>query len=342
MDKSSYLSRRLETIEVRPRTVAELLEAMGRTGFQGKSLAQAFDVLQRMLREADNTIFLGYAGSLSTTGQWRIVKWLIERRYIDVLVSTGANVSEDLLEGLGYSYYQGSHAVDDADLLANQIDRYYDVYADELEYRRMERFIAEFMAELDPVRIHSSADFLHLFGKYQDERGIDSITAAAYRAGVPIFSPGLADSAYGIAAYLLYKDQGRHVIVDQFRDFEQLGEIGARAGSTSVIYVGGGVPKDTIQLVSIMTLFSRGEDGAHPHKYAVQITTDSPQWGGLSGCTFEEAVSWGKIDPSAGWRAVCYCDATIALPLLAHGLLERCTEDRSGVDLSWLVPPGPS
>src|SRR5947209_2987425 len=116
MKKADYLARKLETIEVRRRTLAELLGAMGQTGFQGKSLAAAFDVLTRMVREPHNTIFLGYAGSMSTTGQWKIVKWLLENRYVDVLVSTGANVSEDLFEGLGHSYFQGTPIADDAEL----------------------------------------------------------------------------------------------------------------------------------------------------------------------------------------------------------------------------------
>src|SRR5207253_1269309 len=116
---------------------------------------------------------------------------------------------EDILEAMGYAYYQGSPQVDDADLLAQQIDRYYDVYADELEYRQMERLLADFMATLDPQPAYSSAEFLHHFGRYQAERGIDSLTAAAYRAGVPVFSPGLADSGFGVAAYLLHQETGR-------------------------------------------------------------------------------------------------------------------------------------
>jgi deoxyhypusine synthase len=95
------------------------------------------------------------------------------------------------------------------------------------------------------------------------------------------------------------------------------------------------VPKDTIQLVTVMVSRAQGGEDAAPHKYAVQITTDSPQWGGLSGCTFEEAISWGKIDEAAV-RAVCYCDATIALPILAHALLERGVRRTNPPDLSWL------
>jgi deoxyhypusine synthase len=195
------------------------------------------------------------------------------------------------------------------------------------------------MAGLDTSKRYSSAEFLRLFGQYQHERGIDSITAAAYRAGVPVFSPALADSGYGVAAYLLEKERGLRVTLDQFKDFGQLGEIGTRSLNTSVIYVGGGVPKDTIQLITVMVDLARGGEQTYPHRYAVQITTDSPQWGGLSGCTFEEAISWGKIDPRGDY-AVCYCDATIALPILTHALLEvreaAGAGPREGMDFGWL------
>ncbi len=337
--RQRYLSTPTETIEVRERTISELLEAMGRTGFQGRSLARCLDVLVDMVTEPSNTIFLGYAGSLSTTGQWKIVRWLVENRFVDVLVSTGANVSEDVFEGLGFSYYRGSATVDDAELLAHQIDRYYDVYADELEYRRLERFILAFMRTLEPGRPYSSPEFLSRFGAYQSERGIDSITAAAQRAGVPVFSPGLADSGYGVAAFQLAEEGGARIVLDQLEDFRLLGRLGKEATTTSVVYVGGGVPKDTIQLVTVMTDLARGGDVAYPHKYAVQITTDSPQWGGLSGCTFEEAISWGKVDADEARRAVCYCDATIALPILAHALLEKGVERVDPPSFDWLVDP---
>src|SRR5919206_4023964 len=130
--KSDYLSQPAESIDVRERSISELLDAMGRTGFQGRQLARAVDVIARMVEDEDNVIFFGYAGSMSTTGQSRIVRWLIENRFVDVVVSTGANVSEDVFEGLGFRYYQGEALVDDGELLRHQIDRFYDVYADEL------------------------------------------------------------------------------------------------------------------------------------------------------------------------------------------------------------------
>src|SRR5579862_8447537 len=237
-EREQHLSRPAESIAVEPRTIDGLLEAMGRTGFQGRSLATALEVLVRMIQEEDNTIFLGYAGSMSTTGQSRIIRWLIQNRYVDVLVGTGANLSEDVFEGLGFRFYQGTHLADDAELLEHQIDRFYDIYADELEYRRLEEFIGEFIGSLDAGSMHSSADFLRRFGEFQIERGIESITASAARAGVPVFSPGLADSGYGVAATLYAREHGHSVVLDQFADFRQLSEIGERAGKTSVIYVG--------------------------------------------------------------------------------------------------------
>jgi len=335
-ERRAGLTRPLETIEVRPRSVSELLEAMGRTGFQGRSLAACLEVLLKMIREPGNTIFLGYAGSLSTTGQWKLIAWLVENRFVDVLVSTGANVTEDVFEGLGFSYFQGNHRADDSELLEQRIDRYYDVFADELDYREMEGFLGDFLATLEPRRPLSSAELLHRFGAHQHERGVQSVTAAAFRAGVPVFSPGLADSGFGVAAFLANRQRGVEVNLDGMRDFVQLGEIGERAGATSVVYLGGGVPKDTIQLVTVMADLAGGGDDPQPHRYAIQVTTDSPQWGGLSGCTFDEAVSWGKIDPR-GDHVTCYCDATIALPLLVHALAEKEPRRPDPPSFSWLL-----
>jgi len=334
--KKEYLKEKLKAIDpAEKKSVSDLMSAMANTGFQGKQLGHAADVFEKMIKDPDTTILLGYAASMSTTGQWKIIKWLIENHYIDGLVSTGANISEDILDAMGYGYYKGEAVADDAELLYCQIDRFYDVYADELEYRKMEGTLLEFMKTLDTKTPYSSAEYLHLFGKYLNGKKIDSIAAAAYREKIPIFSPAMADSGYGVAAAELYNITGEVPIVSQFKDFVQLGKIGEQAKTTSVVYIGGGVPKDTIQLVAVIVDLSRGGDIVYPHKYAIQITTDSPQWGSLSGCSFEEAISWGKIDKNAK-RAFCHCDATIALPMIAQTLSERLKEKRAGRDLSFV------
>jgi len=335
MRKTPYFKEKLETIEVGEKSISQLLAEMAKTGFQGRKLGEAVEVWADMIKEKDLMILMGYAGSMSTTGMWKIICWLIENRYIDVLVSTGANISEDLFEAMGGTYWQGSHLVDDADLLRHKIDRFYDVYADELEYRKMENLIAEFMMGLDQNHDYSSREFLYQFGKWLSERDIKCIVSTAYENKVPIFCPAIVDSGYGIAV-LTAAGKGKNIKIDQMEDFREFVELGEKHRKTGVVYVGGGVPKDFIQLLAVALDLKRGGEVPYPHDYAIQITTDASQWGGLSGCTFQEAISWGKIS-ATGKNAVCYCDATIALPLIVHALNERVKFKRKCPDFSWLL-----
>lgn len=320
-----YFREKVRTIEVGPKSISQLLKEMSNTGFQGRKLGEVVDVWEEMLRQPDLTIIMGLTGSMSTTGMWKIICWLIEKRFIDVLVPTGANISEDIYEALGGTYWKGTWLVDDADLLRHRIDRFYDVFADEYEYRQMEEKIAEFMMELDDSKVYSSREFLWLFGRWLSKRGIKCIVSTAYEHGVPIYCPALVDSGYGIAC-IHAMQAGKNIRLDQAEDFREFSKLCANR-KTGVIYIGGGVPKDFVQLMAVSREFLSGKEEPLPHEYAIQITTDSPQWGGLSGCTLEEAVSWGKTSPH-GKKVTCYCDATIALPLVAHALYERVTFKR--------------
>lgn len=347
--KNTYFKRKVEAIEVKEKSVSQLLAEMSRTAYQGRKLGEAVEVWEAMLKAKDLTIIMGFSGSMSTAGQWKIINWLIENRFIDVLVSTGANVSEDIVDAMGLGYWQGSHIVDDEALLKADVNRYYDVYGKEADYRKMEELMTEFLLTLRTDFRYSSMELLYLFGMWLNKKGIRSIAAVAAENNVPIFCPAIVDSAYG-EAFLMAKNQGHNIVVDQVKEFDQFVSIGEKTKDIGVIYIGGGVPKDFTQLIAISVspkTMDRGVPGRegfqrksvkeyyYPHKYAIQITTDSPQWGGLSGCTLEEAVSWGKIH-SEGKRAVCYCDATIALPIITHALNERVKAKRKAPDLSWL------
>jgi len=332
--KREVLSNPVRTIEVGKKSVSRLLDEMAQTGFQGKKLGEVAKIWTEMTSRKGLTIFMGLAGSLSTTGQWKIVRWLIEKRYVDVLVSTGANISEDLLEAIGYGYYQGTWLANDEELLRLKIDRFYDVYADEYQYRKLEDLILKFASGLDDKLVYSTREFLWLFGEYQSKKGIRSITAAAYERKVPVYSPGLIDSGYGVALSLL-KRKGKLIRLDQTKDMEELAKIAEKTRRTGVVYLGGGVPKDTIQLATVIKSLVKGGEEETPHDYAIQITADSPQWGGLSGCTLEEAVSWGKIAPDAR-KATLYCDVTLALPIIVHAINERVQRRVDPPDLGWV------
>jgi len=337
LDRSSFFKDLVRVVD--PDEIGgfrSLLEIMSETAYQGRKLGEVFKVVERMLRDPEVTIYMGLAGSMATAGMWGIVAWMVEKRYIDVLVSTGANVSEDIYAGMGFPYGRGSPCVDDSLLLRYRIDRFYDVYADEYLYREMEGLIRDFIRDLPKDYIYSSAEFLYLLGARLSKLGIRSIATSAYRHRVPIFVPAIVDSGYGIASLMAMRKYGSRVVIDQFKDFEQMVEIALRSKETGVIYIGGGVPTDTTQLVAVArTLIEeeKGSEASRPHKYAVKITTDLPQWGGLSGATLEEAVSWGKVEPSNS--AMVNVDATIALPLIAAAIREAGIF-RKGVDLSWV------
>lgn len=356
--RSKYLVKKVSAIEVKKKSLSQLLSEMTSTGFQGRKLGEVVDVWEKMIKDKTLTIVLGYAGSLSTTGQWKLINWLIENRFIDVLVATGANLSEDIVEAMGNTYWKGSHTADDEKLLTEDVNRYYDVYGSEIDYMEMTELIGKFIVEnLKPNYPYSSRQLLYLFGTWLWKKGIKSIVATAAHYKVPVFCPAIVDSPYGDAG-LIAKSKEFNLILDNMKDYIEFMSLGARIKNTGVVYIGGGVPKDFIQLLAVTSnlLYPEREipgrpakifrakrgnkkeliESYYPHKYAIQITCDAPQWGGLSGCTFEEATSWGKEQIGAP-KVQCYCDATIALPLVTHALNERIPhKKRKAPDYSWL------
>lgn len=348
-------NKKVAAIEVKKdRSISELMKLMENTGFQGKNLAKTVKVLEKMAKDPNITILFGYAGSLSTTGQWKIINWLMENNLIDILVPTGANISEDIVEAMGGAYIQSSHINSDEDLFKQGFNRYYDVLGDEVEYLEMTELIGEFILTLDKTYNYSSREFLYEFGIWLNKKKIKSIVSVAAKKNIPIFCPAFPDSPYGDAS-LIASSKNFHLTIDSIKDYREYMSLAEVVKDTGVVYIGGGVPKDWIQLISVTAdlLYDQREipnrknpkyrdnvgkqETYYPHRYAVQITTDSPQWGGLSGCTFEEAVSWGKEDPN-GELVQCYCDATIALPIISHALAERLKGfKRKGKKLNSLI-----
>src|ERR1051326_2113489 len=189
--KSRFLQTPIEPFAVEAGlTVDALLSRMERISFQGRNLATAQRVWQKML-EDDVTIFLGMAGALSAGGLRLVVALLITHRYVDCLVSTGANLYHDLHETRGQHHFIGSPHADDAALAKDRIDRVYDTYASEEEFIGNDNWIAAFAVTLEK-RPYTSREFLHQLGRHLWETtGQDGILTAAYRAKVPIFCPAI-------------------------------------------------------------------------------------------------------------------------------------------------------
>lgn len=324
--------------------ISRLTDEMLFTGFQGRKIGEVVQVWSRMLRKRNIVIWLGLAGAMVPAGMRRILSYLIRRRMVDVIVSTGANLYHDLFEALGGKHYVGTHLIDDVKLRKEKIDRIYDVFANEKKFYETDLWIEKYFARtLKDDYPYSSREILYLLGKFLREHAKDkeSILISAYESGVPIFCPAFGDSSLGFSIMFSNRREtvasveGRKVvlkkkriIVDYLKDVDESSRITERSRQTGVIYIGGGVPKNFIQQTAIIASYQTRRDKSH--SYAIQISTDMPQWGGLSGCTLEEGQSWGKIGARAQ-KTQCYADATIVLPLVVHSLSEKFRRLRRNV-----------
>ncbi len=300
------------------KSVDDILNSFGNLGFQARSLAQAVVIWRKMLGE-ETTIFLGLAGAMVPAGLRRLVQKLIKLRAIDCLVSTGANLFHDTHETLGKFHYKGDHQADDLRLRKAGIDRIYDVFASEEEFRQTDNYVENFSLELNWTKDYSTREFLYLLGQklLQENKG-EGILTEAYKSKVPIYCPAISDSCLGMSLAMAKLRKGARFPLDVLEDILEITEIAHQAKETGVIYIGGGTPKNFIQQTAVMAEFLHGGDCGHKH--ALQIITDSPHWGGLSGCTFQEAQSWGKVKEKAKMVTV-YSDATIAFPLLSTSII---------------------
>src|SRR5215813_7944625 len=315
--KSRFLQTPVEPFTVEPGLTADqVLLRMERISFQGRMLATAHRVWQKML-EDDVTIFLGMAGALSAGGLRLIVAHLIANRYVDCLVSTGANLYHDLHETRGLRHYIGSPRQDDSALAEERIDRVYDTYASEEEFISNDKWIADFAATLEP-RPYTSREFLHLLGGHLwKTTGRDGILTAAYLANVPIFCPAIADSSIGMGLSQVRQKTPGAGYIDIIGDIVESANLVIRRPRTASVVLGGGTPKNFINQASVQAEFY--SDEVSGHRYALQIVTDVPHFGGASGSSLEEAQSWGKLSVESDKVSV-QADATIALPLLVAAL----------------------
>jgi len=300
------------TISMKDRSVADLINDMSIMGFQGGQLGQSLKIWQGMFEE-ETTILLGLAGAMVPAGLGEFIAYLIKERMVDCIVSTGANLFHDLCEGLGVRHYKGSAFADDAYLNDCKIDRIFNVFVSEVELHKADLYISNFVKRLNSNRRYSSREVMYQLGGDLPEK---TILGAAHKYGVPIFVPALGDSSIGIGMVIAYRE-GYKVMVDQIKDVDEITQIVEKSKKTSVIYIGGGVPKNFIQQTEVIAELIGVYSGGHSH--AIQYTTDSPHWGGLSGCTFEEAISWGKVNRGAS-KVQVFSDATITVPLVIQAL----------------------
>ena len=317
-------------------TVSQLLDSYRLASFQARALGNAAAIFETMLRDRQRpTIFLGLAGSLIAAGMRQVITDLIEENMVDVVVSTGAIISQDYYQVRGGRHYHGDPEADDKELRDLYIDRLYDTFIDEEKYWATDLAVSKFADSLEG-RSLSSRQFLALLAEEaRGDRG--SILGACARRGVPLFVPALNDSSIGIGLtehYHRARREGRQPFrISSIADNYELTQIVVKSPATAAVYVSGGVPKNYINDSIVMSYIFGIETGGH--KYALQITTDAPHWGGLGGSTLSEATSWGKVSKKAT-HEMAFIETSVALPLLyGYACQKRAARGRRRLAYDW-------
>jgi deoxyhypusine synthase len=293
-------------------TVDKLVEKMNATGVLGAGrIGKAAKLVAEMFSDPDCTVFLTLAGALVPAGLRRVICDLVKQEYVNVLVTTGANMVHDMVEALGYRHGIGTFAAEDKRLKAQNIGRIGDIYIQQEAFEALEKWLfktLEAIPEEKRQRI-SAAELLYEIGKKIKDP--DSILAAAAEKNVPIICPAFVDSIAGFQLWVYGQDKTMHI--DPLLDVNALMDKVYEAKRVGIIILGGGFPK---HFALFANTFREGVD------LAVQITMDRPEPGGLSGASLEEAISWGKIKPE-GKAVTVICDATIAFPIIIAAVLDK-------------------
>ncbi|MDX1798215.1 MAG: deoxyhypusine synthase family protein [Candidatus Lokiarchaeia archaeon] len=320
--KEDYLIKKVKPFNPKNvKNIDELLIALKDCGFQGRNLGLALDILEKMVTNKDCLSVLTLSGALVPAGMGEIISILIEYELIDVLISTGANITHDLVDAASnIGHYLGSYNVDDDELFKHRINRIYDIFLPEENYSKADTKLLEMIqSSFKDKNIQiTPSEFLQKIGTNLDQKCILSMAA---KKNIPIFVPAFSDSE--LALKLLKYDfyNGYKFQFDILGDVKKFGGIVRKFKEYGTIIIGGGVPRNWAQQIfPMLDQFDKITNMGY--NYSVRIHTAMEYDGGLSGSTFSEAKSWGKYSLKSKHVSV-WCDATIALPILIMGLLQR-------------------
>jgi len=324
--KAELLAKEVEHIDIKSFDARPIVEAMRKMSFTSRDLGRATDIYNEMLADKDCSVVLVIAGSTSAGGCMDLYADLVKHNMVDAIVATGATIVDmDFLEALGFKHYQANEVPDDDTLRSLYIDRIYDTYIDEEQLQHVDHTIFEIAEQLEP-RAYSSRAFIREMGKWLQTHGKKdhSLVKLAYEHDVPIFCPAFTDSSAGFGLVKHQVDAMKagkpYLMIDSIADFRELTDIKIKAGTTGLLMIGGGVPKNFVQ-DTVVCAEILGHEDVEVHKYAVQITVADVRDGACSSSTLQEAASWGKV--STALEQMVYAEATSVLPLLASDAYHR-------------------
>ncbi|MCK4319085.1 deoxyhypusine synthase [Candidatus Micrarchaeota archaeon] len=287
-------------------SIRELTENMGSTGFQATHIKEAIELIKRMKQE-NATIFLSFTSNIIATGLRSIIAGMVKKGYVDVIITTGGSLDHDFIR-TEKNYFISSFDEDDEKLRGKGFNRLGNVLIPNDRYMFLEKKMKEVFTALEEEGpVVAPSDIAKEIGKrIKDE---NSFLYQAYKGEIPVFSPGITDSAIGLQTYF-FKQMKEDFGIDVTKDMKNLAEIVLNAKKTGGIIIGGGISKHHTIGVNLL------RDGMD---YAVYLTTASSWDGSLSGAHAKEAVSWGKIKKGARCATV-HGEATTVLPLIYYSL----------------------
>lgn len=335
---------------------SDLLRSMSRTAFSGRQLGEAFDVLLAMVRDKSCSVILTVSGAMTVAKQGGIICDLIDRGLVRAVVATGALVAHGLTESIGLVHYRYEPSHSDEQLYRQGYNRIYDTLEMESNLNDVERLVCSVVesAEADGGT-WSSARLCRAIGKKLSEMRRDrGILRSAFERNVPVFIPAFTDSEIGLdvatAAMQAWLQKSAadaaavgaaelaHAVplFNPFLDLQEYAQLAAEANRLGIFTIGGGVPRNWAQqvgpFIEVLNLRVGSRLPVPRFRYGVRICPEPDHWGGLSGCTYAEGVSWGKfVPPSEGGRfAEVYVDATAVWPLLIKGVFEELDRTQTG------------
>ena len=334
--KKKILSLPVEHVNVGSGSrISDLVGSFKNSSIQARNIYKCANVFRKMLQDKTQpTIYLGLAGPLIAAGLRDIIRNMIKLKMVDVVVSTGAIIYQDIYQARGFKHYIGNPDADDRTLDRLYIDRIYDTYVDDEKFWDTDNWVGRVADEMKPGN-YSSREFVEALGSRLDDE--NSIVRTAYKCGVPVFMPALNDSSIGIGLTGHYhkckKNKKPGVHIDSIQDNYEITQTIVNSKKTAAIYIAGGVPKNYINDAVVMGYIFNKDTGGH--SYAFQLTTDVPHWGGLSGSTLKEATSWGKINNDASY-AMAFVEPSVSLPLIySYAFQEKFYKSRKRKKFIW-------
>ena len=318
----------------RIRSINDLVRSMGQTAFTARQIGDAADVLEAMARDKDCFVVMTLSGAMTVGKMGLVFCDLVEAGIVKAIVSTGALMAHGLVEATGRSHFRYNPSMDDRELFAAGYNRVYDSLEPEVNLDAVEEVMQHILSGWDAEDVVCSWKINRRIGEYllRHAKGRGILKTCAEK-NVPVFVPAFTDSELGIDFALhkrLRKKQGKSLLrFDPYEDFEHYAATMLRTDRMGIFTIGGGVPRNWAQQFGVYAelLARRGYEKVplKRYNYGVRICPEPVNWGGLSGSTYTEAVSWGKFIPEeeGGRFAEVLDDATVALPLVVGAVLER-------------------